>query len=273
MVDHNRLFDILRAHGYKIITFEDEYELTDITNADLYLSPRRWVMNGFQNELLNTTPLPYLFRAASLKSPFDIHREHLLYILRHLAFTSSSEQPRFILAHILAPHPPFVFGLNGEATRSEVNFTINDADKISDKADQERFIRGYREQASFMTARLLPELEKIIINSRRPVIILIQGDHGPGLYLDWLSVENTDLVERMAIFSAYFFYDKNYQLLSPDISPVNSFRVILNQYFDAHLPILENRSYYTKVYRPYDFIDVTNDLRENWGNKPVFTLP
>jgi hypothetical protein len=85
------------------------------------------------------------------------------------------------------------------------------------------------------------------------------------LNLDWLSAENTDLLERMAIFNAYYFYDKNYRLLTPDISPVNSFRVILNQYFGMNLPLLENRSYFTTVYHPYDFIDVTDDLQKAWG--------
>jgi hypothetical protein len=30
----------------------------------------------------------------------------------------------------------------------------------------------------------------------------------------------------------------------PAISPVNSFRVILNRYFESNLPLLEDRSYF-----------------------------
>jgi hypothetical protein len=183
-------------------------------------------------------------------------------MFENLAVSSRSEKPRFILAHFLAPHPPFVFGPQGEPIRSEGNFTFNYVDKVRDEAGQKQFIQGYRDQAFYMTTRLLPELEKIIQNPSHPVLIIIQGDHGAGLNLDWLSAENTDHLERMAIFNAYYFYDKNYRLLTPDISPVNSFRVILNQYLGMDLPLLENRSYFTTVYHPYDFIDVTNELQE-----------
>jgi hypothetical protein len=62
----------------------------------------------------------------------------------------------------------------------------------------------------------------------------------------------------MPIFNAYYFYDRNYSRLSPDISPVNSFRVILDQYFGLNLPLLENHSYFLRVYHPYDFLEVTN---------------
>jgi len=34
------------------------------------------------------------------------------------------------------------------------------------------------------------------------------------------------------------------QALYPSISPVNSFRVVLNRYFGTDLPLLEDRSYF-----------------------------
>jgi hypothetical protein len=40
--------------------------------------------------------------------------------------------------------------------------------------------------------------------------------------------------------SAYYFYDKNYASLSDSISPVNSFRVVLNTYFKKDITLLKN---------------------------------
>jgi hypothetical protein len=51
--------------------------------------------------------------------------------------------------------------------------------------------------------------------------------------------------------------------LYPGISPVNTFRVILNTYFSAALPLLDDRSYFSRMTRPYDFIDVTERVMVN----------
>jgi hypothetical protein len=260
MVEKNRLFDVFREYGYRIVTFSDEYTMTDITSADVYLAPQRWVLNAFQNELINTTPLPALQRVLSLKSAFDFHRDHILFMFENLMISGDYSQPRFVFAHFMAPHPPFVFDADGNSSPNEGTFTFNYIDAALDKAGRESFISGYRNQAIFMANRLIPELEKILHNSTRPVIVIIQGDHGPGLYLDWTSVENTDLYERMSILNAYYFFDRNYQRLTDDITPVNSFRVIQSQYFGIDVPLLENKNYFTLVYHPYDFIDVTDKL-------------
>ena len=258
MVEKNLLFNILRAHGYRIITFSDEYPLTNITSADAYLAPQRWVINAFQYELINTTPLPALFRVLSSKTPYDFHRDHVLFMFENLVPTQKREQPSFIFAHFMVPHPPFVFGSHGESLSSDAEFSFNFG--IDKAGGKDKYIAGYRDQVDFVTTRIMPELDKILVNSSRPALVIIQGDHGPGLNLDWNSLDNTDLNERMSIFNAYYFFDKNYRHLSPDLSPVNTFRVILNQYFDMELPLLANKSYFTRVYRPYDFIEVTGRL-------------
>jgi hypothetical protein len=41
------------------------------------------------------------------------------------------------------------------------------------------------------------------------------------------------------------------------ISPVNSFRLILNHLFGTVLEPLPDRSYYSRWHTPYDFLDVS----------------
>jgi hypothetical protein len=49
----------------------------------------------------------------------------------------------------------------------------------------------------------------------------------------------------MPILNAYFFPGKQAKdLLYPTISPVNTFRVVLNSYFGERLPLLDDKSYY-----------------------------
>jgi hypothetical protein len=48
----------------------------------------------------------------------------------------------------------------------------------------------------------------------------------------------------MTILNANYFFDHNYTALYPGITPVNTFRVILNIYFGASLPLLDDRSFF-----------------------------
>ncbi len=264
MVEQNRLFAILRSYGYQVVTFADEYDLTDISSADEYLSPQAWVFSGYQSELLGITPLPDLARIVTGRSLFDLHRDHLRFMLGNLYRRPDPARPQLVFAHLMAPHPPFVFSANGEPAPQDRRFTFNYVDKVLVGAERDRFIQGYRDQAAYLTTSLIPELEKILRQEGRPAIVIIQGDHGPGLQLDWNNLENTDIRERMSILNAYYFYDQNYERLSPDMTPVNTFRLLLTQYFGLDYPLLENKAYYTYVYKPYDFIDVTDLLQAQY---------
>jgi hypothetical protein len=42
--------------------------------------------------------------------------------------------------------------------------------------------------------------------------------------------------------NAIYFPDKNYKDLYSEMSPVNTFRVIFNNYFGQHLPLLKDSS-------------------------------
>jgi len=44
------------------------------------------------------------------------------------------------------------------------------------------------------------------------------------------------------------------------ISPVNSFRVIFNEYFNADFELLEDKYYWESLDRPFDIRDVTEIL-------------
>jgi hypothetical protein len=65
----------------------------------------------------------------------------------------------------------------------------------------------------------------------------------------------------MSILNAYFFPDRKYDGLYPDITPVNSFRVVLDTFFGARLGLLPDKSYFSTWGEPYRFMDVTDEVR------------
>jgi hypothetical protein len=118
----------------------------------------------------------------------------------------------------------------------------------------------YRGQVIHLNRVLRTVIEDLLSNTSRPLIVVLQSDHGPQSELWAYDIHQTDHRERMSILNAIYFWDRRYDQLSSDISPVNTFRVILNTYFGAQLPLLENRHYYSTWSRPYEFYNISELL-------------
>ena len=103
------------------------------------------------------------------------------------------------------------------------------------------------------------ELVDKILEDNKDSIIVIQSDHGFGGDLDWNDPTTDEWKNRYGILNAYHVSNKTQELLYDDISPVNSFRIILNSYFNDNYELLEDRNFFTKGGpRSSNFIDVTD---------------
>jgi hypothetical protein len=257
MYANNFLFNFLHDKGYFTRSIPTGFLLTDNVKADRIDVPY-WSINAFQNQLLSATPIPEIFGLLHLKDQFELHRQRINYALDEIANRPNVEQPVFTFVHILAPHPPFVFDAAGGSTVNQGIFIIKDGDQYFGSKDD--YLEGYRDQLQFISLRIGQIVREVLDHSKRPVIIILQGDHGPGSGLNQGNWEKSDIPERLSILNAYYFPNQDYRQLYPQISPVNSFRVIMNQYFGTSFDLLEDRSYFVSLYDPYTFVDVTNLL-------------
>ena len=237
----------LKKRGYLTAAFSSGIFWTELRNADVYLEPLL-VPSNFQNELLSTTLVRAIVRAFDFQSEY--HRKRIRYALHQLPRTTRLRSPTFVFAHILCPHPPFVFDRAGRARRLRRNFLFWDAKSLEGETRE-----NYRDQLIFLTGQVQTALEGILNNTRSPAVIILQSDHGPGFFS---SPNNSPdyLRERVPILSAYYFPDRDYSHLYPGISPANTFRVIFNQYLGTQLPLLENRTYQAGPKGWYDFHEV-----------------
>ena len=56
---------------------------------------------------------------------------------------------------------------------------------------------------------------------------------------------------------------KGEQVLYDSVTPVNTFRLIFNYYFNTDLPLLEDKMYFTDPDKsPFDFIEVTDKVKK-----------
>jgi hypothetical protein len=185
------------------------------------------------------------FLVPDTQIPFQDHRERILFVLERLASMPAIESPKFVFAHLVIPHPPFVFGPNGERVVLSKTYTL--AGK-GEPLDDTLYIEGFRNQVTFLNHQLKQVLTELLAKSETKPIIILQADHGPGHF----SIKN-----RMAILNAYFLPGKDQQIFYDRISPVNTFRVVLNEYFGGHFPILEDISYFSIYQAPYEFQVIT----------------
>ncbi|MBW1768118.1 MAG: tetratricopeptide repeat protein [Deltaproteobacteria bacterium] len=265
----NRVFHFLKQRGYKIASFASGIEDTEIRNADLYLKSG-WTLNGFQNALINTTPMPSALRLLKTTNQFDIHRERVEYILDHLVPLSKEKSPIFVFAHIEVPHTPFVFGPNGEKRYPEKEYNDNDGDWLihEGRLTREQYIKGYVDQLLYINKRMTTVINGILSQSKSPPIIILFSDHGPRSLLFWEDPKKTYMKECMSNLNSFFFPDGNYSQLYDEITPVNTFRVIFNQFFDTDLKLLPDNTYYSTAKYCYKFYDV-KDRVQNPKNKTV----
>jgi len=166
------------------------------------------------------------------------------------------EEPVFVFWHILSPHTPWVFDSNGDPPLQKVSSLMKNVEKRQ---------TAYLNEMEFINKKTI---DKILLESNSPPIIILQGDHGPG------SLRGDDIIrgdkksdefirERMSIFNAYYFPDQNSKLIYDSITPVNSFRLILNEYFNENYELLDDKNYFSSYKQWYNFTDVTERILWN----------
>lgn len=246
-VQQNRVMSLFKQMGYRTVNFESGFSITELRNADEYLSPFSNVwdslfyggVNSFEAMILKNSAGTLIYEAKPnlakkyqtiLDTPYIQYRERIAYALEKLETIPASKSPKFVFAHILAPHDPFVFDKDGNFVFRETPFTLN-GDK---EYPGETYIPSYTSELQYLNAQVEKIVTDILENSDEPPIIILQGDHG--------APRTKGIDGSSAILNAYYLPMGKDQLY-PTISPVNTFRVVFDQYFNGQFPLLQDQPY------------------------------
>ena len=266
MISQSESLKFLQQMGYHIVTFSPYIpeRIADRNRPDGYtrLSPG-WTPDSFQNALINTTPIPALLHVLGTFNQFDLHRKKTQFIINHLADVTKLNPPLFVFARIAMPHPPFVFGPNGEERNPEEKFNDHDGDWLIRKGrfTRDQYVKGYVDQLIYINKQVKTMISKILADSKNPPIIILFADHGPRSMLVWEDPEKTYMKECMSILNAYYLPNGGDAHLYEDITPVNTFRVIFNHYFGTQYEIIEDESYFSTAQYCYKFYHVTDRIK------------
>jgi hypothetical protein len=247
-IKHSAVVERLREIGYRIVAFETGYDFTTLDDTDiLYPAPQSGI-SDFELVLLRSTVLVLLDDAGVFEEIYptavENRRAMILYQLRTLEGLPSVSGPKFVFAHFLIPHFPYVFDADGSSligtslTQPEGNLTTQE------------YFEGFRRQTMFTSDQILKIASELIRNSDLAPIIIIQGDHGPN---------RAGEAARMGILNAYFFPGNQTPSLYNDISPVNTFRVLFNTYFGTQFDLLPDISYFSRQNSPGDTTVIPNE--------------
>jgi hypothetical protein len=157
---------------------------------------------------------------------------------------------KFVFAHILLPHPPYVLAEGGRRVLKE---------EADEKSEAELF-----DQQLQYTNQLIKRTVASLLDGpdETDPIIVLSADEGPYLCGDDDCIDGTPETYgiRHGVLRAYYLPELDYTVPEDDTG-VNIFRMILREYFGADLPDLPNRSYsWPDKEHLYDFQDVTDVL-------------
>ncbi len=220
MCQNNKVSQFLKSKGYRYIFVGHPYFQKGMSKyADIYGTTPTIRMSNFTSFLIRSTviaPLVAYFitpdEGAITLSSFDT-----------LASIPNIEKPTFVYAHIMCPHTPFLFDRSGNPVKPPGReYTL------------EELREGYLEQLIFLNKKIKALVDEILSKSDVAPIIILQGDHGTR----W------DEERKFDILNAYSLPRNGNRLLYASITPVNSFRIIFNLYFDTDYDLLEDKSYF-----------------------------
>lgn len=268
LIRHGEVFRSLRRRGYRIVAVSSGCADTQLDNADVYITPG-WTLDEFQNAVIRTTPIPLLLNMTGSPDQFDAHRNRILFEFDQLSRLGSMKAPFFVFAHIEIPHPPFVFGADGQKLNPGPEFNDQDGNWLirDGRLTRSEYVRQYIDQLIYTNRKLKVLIDSILSGAGTQPVLMLQSDHGPRSRLSWENPEKTDFRECMSIVNAYYL-PGGAEALYEDISPVNTFRLIFNRYFGTEYRMLEDRSYFSTERYPYRFIDVTGNVTEQHNTTP-----
>jgi len=258
---NNPVWSFLKSIGYTTVAYQVGFPLVDFKNADVYLEPNGG-FNEFQNLMISTTPIPYILRALDVTTFNDIIRRQTNYIFDHLPELAKKSTPTLTYAHVVSPHPPFVFQADGSPTTDPLLQRPRDGDRWAlNEAERQLYRTAYVPQVEYLNKRVLGVVDEILATSEKPPVIVVMSDHGPGSEWRGYDIAASNLVERtsnlLSIYVPYGIEPKPYR----GMTPINVFPIIFNRVFGTTLPLREDRTFFGALDDPHHPVEVTDQVR------------
>ncbi len=249
LVERNIATRALRNAGYRYLHIGSWHEPTRRSpQADRILTDPL-LLSEFSKALFGMTPYRFFF----LQNQEYQQVKHAFSTLESLP---GGEGPKFVFAHFISPHPPYVLHADGSL--------------VMPWEPRRTRRKGYLAQVQYINRRLEQLIPILLRESERPPIIILQSDEGPYVFPDGESLTETGLWRRRAgILNALHLPGDGIEPWD-GMTPVNTMRLIFNRYFGTDLRYLDDRVYgwpdpppdggFPERERSFIFVDITDEV-------------
>ena len=233
ILKNNEVMRNLDYLDYEIINFQpngfitQSYQFTDQT----FCQQEESSQSKFAKTLLRTTILSYVNNQLLLNAD----RASILCGFSEIGFLGEkNDEPIFAVMHLRLPHPPYVFGANGEHVIGGKVQT-----EEGSFVDEEKYVDTIK-FANKKTMEVIDTILKYDNNS----IIIIQSDHGYDFGINYQNPSDLQLKQRFSNLNAIYLPDNNADIFYEGFTSVNLFRIIFNEYFGTSYDILDDKMFY-----------------------------
>ena len=163
-INHNPTFDALRRYGYVVAATASGWETEAMRSADVFCGGE--TMDDFELNLFGPTVLGRLIELAAPRFIADRDRISIDTALDCISRVASvrADQPKFLYAHVPAPHLPIVFDRNGGPASPELYG--HTAQELPVTAEQ--FQKGYTAGLEYLNRRVITAIDDIKSDASSP---------------------------------------------------------------------------------------------------------
>lgn len=234
----SRMYHFFTGNGYTFYNFSVfDFEGQPARTHETFLPSRtrlitaQTFLSRMEKDILFNVITRFRSKAAQKKLTY-YNRDNNERVYR-LTFNKAAEKepaPRFIYTHLMMPHYPYYYDKNGKEREYE---ELQEGKQVQ--------TAGYTGYLQYANGKILSLVDHILKNAARPPVIILLGDHG------FRHFEQP--VERKYYFlnlQAVLLPSKNYSGFREGLSNINLFPLVLNNQFNAAVPLLPDSAIYLK---------------------------
>ncbi|MBP7355355.1 MAG: hypothetical protein KA928_04280 [Longilinea sp.] len=242
-IAYNQLMNDLKSLGYTTIVFDGAGgsfaypgKTPILADYSFEFDPGKMQLQSFvldefgQMVIQNTMLEPFASHLKEQDPLVSLVAQNILFTFEKIPqLDQEISGPKFVYAHIMLPHEPFIFDQDGN---------INNAINLH---NWDYYLGGY----IFATQKLQELVESILAQAdpNNPPIIILQSDHGarnlPTGNPDSILLQNYPESYRYCIMNAMYLPGYDTSELPDDFIPTNTFPLIMNFYFGFEIPLVK----------------------------------
>ena len=254
LIENNRAVRFLHEQGYTFVFSPSSWWPATMQNRHADVQLQAWPRFDLTREL-GRTDLRRVLRDQTLVSVFtaprrDADAEDILNAFRAMQDVPAMSQPTVLIAHVLAPHYPYVLDAN-------CNPRVHRAEHTDPHPWEDH--QGYLDQLLCVNRLTLKFVGDVLKRSPSLPIIILQGDHGTNTrdlankYSAW-TVTADEAAERFGAFGAYYLPCGQDTAFAGEVTPVNVLRKVFSTFLSADLPTRPDSFYFSVSKRPFEFV-------------------